>query len=104
MMNTEQYRPFTPRVKGAFERAYKIAASYGHAYVGIEHLFLAILREPDGGTVRDLLLAMRANHDQLRDEFGSAMDAAYAQQPPKPANAELAAKLRKLADELESFK
>jgi ATP-dependent Clp protease ATP-binding subunit ClpA len=36
----------TPRFRQVLGSAGEIARSMGHAYVGVEHLFLAILRDP----------------------------------------------------------
>jgi ATP-dependent Clp protease ATP-binding subunit ClpC len=37
----------TPRFRRIVGSADEIARSMGHTYVGVEHLFLAILRDPD---------------------------------------------------------
>ncbi|WP_327357081.1 Clp protease N-terminal domain-containing protein [Streptomyces sp. NBC_01304] len=37
----------TPRYERVVAEASRIAADLGHGYVGVEHLFLAILRDPD---------------------------------------------------------
>jgi ATP-dependent Clp protease ATP-binding subunit ClpC len=37
----------TPRVQRILGAADEIARSTGHPYLGVEHLFLAILRDPD---------------------------------------------------------
>ena len=40
--------PFTPAVKKVIEYAWEEARGLGHTYIGVEHLFLAILREGTG--------------------------------------------------------
>ena len=40
--------PFTPRVKKVLELSLREAMQLGHAYIGTEHLLLALLREGDG--------------------------------------------------------
>lgn len=40
--------PFSPQVKRVIELAWEEARGLGHSYIGVEHLFLAILREGTG--------------------------------------------------------
>src|SRR3989339_1686057 len=40
--------PFSPAVKKAIELSWEEARTLGHSYIGVEHLFLAILRENSG--------------------------------------------------------
>jgi len=40
--------PLTPRVKHTLEEAARIARSWGHGYVGTEHLMLALLADDHG--------------------------------------------------------
>jgi len=40
--------PYTPRAKKTIEFAVKAAGELDHTYVGPEHLFLGLLREPEG--------------------------------------------------------
>ncbi|MFA4967261.1 MAG: ATP-dependent Clp protease ATP-binding subunit [Candidatus Margulisiibacteriota bacterium] len=40
--------PFSPQVKKVIELAWEEARGLGHSYIGVEHLFLAILREGSG--------------------------------------------------------
>ncbi|MDD4179141.1 MAG: ATP-dependent Clp protease ATP-binding subunit [Candidatus Margulisbacteria bacterium] len=46
--------PFNPQVKKVIELAWDEARGLGHSYVGVEHLFLAILRDGSGITGRTL--------------------------------------------------
>ena len=40
--------PFTPKAKRVFEQAFTEARSFGHKYIGPEHLLLGLLREGEG--------------------------------------------------------
>jgi len=40
--------PFSPQVKKVIELAWEEARALGHSYIGVEHLFLSILREGSG--------------------------------------------------------
>lgn len=44
----------TPRFHQILGTASEIARSMGHSYVGAEHLFLAILRDPDAVPIQAL--------------------------------------------------
>lgn len=46
--------PFSPQVKKVIELAWEEARGLGHSYIGVEHLFLAILREGSGLTAKVL--------------------------------------------------
>jgi ATP-dependent Clp protease ATP-binding subunit ClpC len=40
--------PFTPRAKKVLELSLREALEFGHSYIGVEHLLLALIREGDG--------------------------------------------------------
>ena len=46
--------PFSPQVKRVIELAWEEARALGHSYIGVEHLFLSILREGSGACCRIL--------------------------------------------------
>jgi Clp amino terminal domain, pathogenicity island component len=46
--NSPTFEHLTPRARGVVSEAEKIARSWGHGYVGTEHLLLALYREPEG--------------------------------------------------------
>jgi ATP-dependent Clp protease ATP-binding subunit ClpC len=52
---TETEIPFSPSVKKTIEYAWEEARQLGHSYVGVEHLFLALIREQTGFGSRVLI-------------------------------------------------
>ena len=61
--------PLTPRAKRTLVVAARIARSYGHDYVGTEHLMLALLADPNGiggGTIHRLGTAEAARAEITR--------------------------------------
>ena len=56
--------PFVPRAKKVVELSLREALSFGHNYIGTEHLLLAILREGEG--MAAMLLAERTDPTELR--------------------------------------
>jgi len=79
----------TPRFHSALGAAAEIARSRGHSYIGVEHLFLAILRDPDAvptqalaeiadvGAVEDRLLA-------IMNSAGYRTPSSGVRRPPGP--------------------
>lgn len=63
---TEPTRALTPRMQRTLARAHEIASDRGHAYLGTEHVLLALLDDPRG-IARGVIdrLGYRA---QIRDE------------------------------------
>lgn len=49
-----QVERFTPQVQDAAGQAYEIAKRYGHNIVGGDHLFLALLEQPNGAITEGL--------------------------------------------------
>jgi Clp amino terminal domain, pathogenicity island component len=74
-----QQIPFTPRVKEVFELAASEAASLGEAYVGTEHLLLAIARENKGVAAR-VLDEFDADSSKIRSEV--TLLRAHGPRPP----------------------
>jgi ATP-dependent Clp protease ATP-binding subunit ClpA len=71
--------PFTPRLKEVFELALVEAASLGEAYVGTEHLLLAIARENIGVASR-ILEEFDADASKIRSEVMLLLE--HAPEPP----------------------
>ncbi len=62
----------TPRLKRILAGSAQQAASRGHDFVGVEHVFLAMLA--DGGSVPVQLLARHLDLDTVRAELSSFLD------------------------------
>ena len=62
----------TPRLKRILAEGARQAASRGHDFVGVEHVFLAMLAE--GGSVPIQLLGRHLDLDALRAELSSFLD------------------------------
>ena len=45
---TQRCTPLTPRMKHTMVRAAELAAARGNAYLGTEHVLLALLDDPEG--------------------------------------------------------
>jgi ATP-dependent Clp protease ATP-binding subunit ClpC len=56
--------PFTPRAKKALELALRESLSFGHDYIGTEHILLGLVRVEDGA---GLLAAHDAKYERVRD-------------------------------------
>ena len=69
--------PLTPRAKRTLLVAERIARDHGHAYIGTEHVMLAMLADPDGiggGTIHRLgsAEAARAEIERVLESDGYA--------------------------------
>jgi ATP-dependent Clp protease ATP-binding subunit ClpA len=62
----------TPRLKKILADSAQQAASRDHDFVGVEHVFLAMLA--DGGSVPIQLLGRHLDLDAFRDELSSLLD------------------------------
>lgn len=62
----------TPRLKRILADSAEQAASRGHEFIGVEHVFLAMLA--DGSSVPVQLLARHVDLDAVRDELTSFLD------------------------------
>ena len=60
--------PFTPRAKKVLELSLREALSFGHNYVGTEHILLGLVRENEGVAAR-VLLDFDADDEKIRDEI-----------------------------------
>lgn len=77
--------PYTQRVKRILEMAGDEAMALNHAYVGIEHILLAILKDGDG-MAHHALVKAGANYDDVRRmvaSMGPAPAAREEQEPPQ---------------------
>jgi ATP-dependent Clp protease ATP-binding subunit ClpA len=74
----------TPRYKRTLENSVGVAREMGHSYVGVEHLFLAIIRERDAVPTQALakLVALNRIEASLLEEIASS---GYAGQAPANA-------------------
>ena len=59
---------FTERAQDAAMRAYEIMQRYGHSQVDVEHVFLAMLEQPQG-VVGDMLGRLGAPVDVLKERL-----------------------------------
>jgi ATP-dependent Clp protease ATP-binding subunit ClpC len=59
---------FTERAQDAAMRAYEIMQRHGHSQVDVEHLFLALLEQPQG-LISDMLVGMGAPVDLLKERL-----------------------------------
>jgi len=59
--------PFTPRAKKVLELALREALSFGHDYIGTEHMLLGLVREDTGVGAR-ILLNFGVNANTVRNE------------------------------------
>ncbi len=59
--------PFTPKAKKVIELAMDEARSFGHNYIGTEHILLGLIREGEG-VASQVLLNMGLNLKNVRDE------------------------------------
>ena len=60
--------PFNSQVKKVIELAWDEARALGHTYVGVEHLFLGILREASG-SVNDIFSDFGLNHNSAKGKI-----------------------------------
>ncbi len=69
---------FTERAQEAAQRAVELMTQHGHSQVDVEHLLLALLKQPDG-SVSSLVTELGANPDTLREQLEQLL-----QQSPRP--------------------
>ena len=85
----------TPRYQRLLESAARLAREMGHAYVGAEHLLLAMVR--DRRAVPSQVLAGMTNLDQVEARLREVMASdSYAGEPPARAEWLLACELPRL--------
>jgi ATP-dependent Clp protease ATP-binding subunit ClpA len=64
--------PFTPRAKKVLELSLRESFSLGHAYIGTEHILLALARENEGVAAR-ILLDVGVDAETIRGEVGRVL-------------------------------
>jgi ATP-dependent Clp protease ATP-binding subunit ClpC len=78
--------PLTPRAKKVLELALREALSFGHNYIGTEHILLGIMRENEGVAAR-ILADFDADSEKIRIEVIRLLSPAGRSRPePSPAN------------------
>jgi len=70
--------PFTPRAKKVLELAAEEARSFGHNYIGTEHILLGLLKEQEG-IASQVLFGLGIDLDKARKEISSLLGGAYQQ-------------------------
>ncbi len=73
---------FTPRSKNIIETAVAIARSFGHGYVGTEHLLIAILRD-NSCYAMDILDAMNVSASDIAEEITKSVNVSQNDTSPK---------------------
>ena len=63
---------FTERAQAAAQRAVQIMARYGHTQVDTEHIFLALLEQPQG-VISDLMEQLGADTEQVEKKLDDAL-------------------------------
>ncbi len=63
---------FTERAQAAAQRAVQIMARYGHTQVDTEHIFLAVLEQPEG-VIPDLMERLGADVEQVQEKLDGAL-------------------------------
>ena len=97
----------TPRAKRVIAQATKLAAEYQHAYVGTEHLFLALLRSGSASIFESLQVAGLSELDRsiLIARVENNLAKAQKRTDPDPDLVKEGAKaLRKMADFIEGLR
>lgn len=78
---------WTPRAKHVTELALREALSFGHNYIGTEHLLIALMRE-QGGIAYEALDALGVTTESVRQQVLRALQR-RAVQKPAPTGEEL---------------
>ncbi len=81
-----QFDRYTERAQDALMRAYEILHRYQHSQADTEHLFLALLEQPDG-MVGHILRALAVPVDAMRADLEHILDRAPKTGGPNPAMA-----------------
>jgi ATP-dependent Clp protease ATP-binding subunit ClpC len=80
--------PFTPRAKEVLELALREALSFGHNYIGTEHILLGLVRE-NGGVGARILLDLGVDADQVRGALLPLLSGPSSSAGPSRAKAQL---------------
>lgn len=65
--------PFAPETKKALELSLREALSFGHNYIGTEHLLLGLVREE--GAAAEVLASLGATEERIREEVERSLAA-----------------------------
>jgi hypothetical protein len=71
--NTPTVEHLTPRARRVVSEAEAIARSWGHAYVGTEHVLLALYREPEG-LAAQILVALKFSRKKAESEVARRVE------------------------------
>lgn len=75
-----EHIPFTPRSKKVLELALRESLNLGHAYIGTEHIFLALVREGDG-VAAQILIRLGADPQAITEAVKSLVKGAVESRP-----------------------
>ena len=75
-----EHIPFTPRAKKVLELALRESLQLGHAYIGTEHIFLALIREGEG-VAAQVLIHLGADLQTMRETVKSLAKGAVESGP-----------------------
>ncbi len=70
--------PFTPRAKKVLELAAEEARTFGHNYIGTEHILLGLLKEQEG-VASQVLINLGVDLEKARKEIGNLLGGTYQQ-------------------------
>jgi ATP-dependent Clp protease ATP-binding subunit ClpA len=76
--------PFTPRAKKVLELSLREALQLGHNYIGTEHILLGLVREGEG-VAAQVLVALGADLDRVRQAVMSLLEGYVAGPSPEPS-------------------
>jgi ATP-dependent Clp protease ATP-binding subunit ClpC len=81
--------PYTPATKKIIEDASLEARRLGHNYVGIEHLFLALLQPADPPTVPNVVfqqfgITLDSGREMVLELMGAGVEAIFTENPSRP--------------------
>ncbi|MBU0896449.1 MAG: ATP-dependent Clp protease ATP-binding subunit [Candidatus Omnitrophica bacterium] len=68
--------PFTPRAKKALELAAEEARSFGHNYIGTEHILLGLAREGEG-IASQVLFSLGIDLNKIREEISALLGGSH---------------------------
>src|SRR5690349_19334076 len=79
--------PFTPPAKKSLEQAMRESLQLGDTVIGVDHLLLGVLRQPDGAAAR-LVTELGADPEEIRRRVLAAHAASSASETGTPSAAE----------------
>jgi ATP-dependent Clp protease ATP-binding subunit ClpA len=83
---TDDSPTLTPRMKHTLQRAGELARARGHAYVGTEHVILALIEDPSG--IAGAVMQRLACAATVRDEILRIIESdGYSRRSPSPSDA-----------------